>query len=147
MSFWGAVLHGPAFLPRLWWWAYFRARGRRSQRGWLLAEAGWALAVPVAGVLLWPWTAAVLVYAGLAVAGSWSYALLTVHLPHHGYGDTPLTQTNSLRGRIIPALFLELTYHLEHHLYPAVPSHQLPELARRLEPYFQQAGVKTTAVP
>jgi beta-carotene hydroxylase len=27
-----------------------------------------------------------------------------------------LTQTSSLRGRLVPALFLELTYHLEHHL-------------------------------
>ena len=79
------------------------------------------MAVLVAGVALWPWTPAVIIYAVLAVAGSWVYPLLTVHLPHHGYGDTPLTQTGSLRGRIIPALFLELTYHLEHHLYPAVP--------------------------
>src|ERR1700724_1469407 len=62
--------------------------------------------------------------------------------PHHGYGATPLTQTSSLRGRVIPALFLELTYHQEHHLYPSVPSHHLPELARRLEPYFCQARVR-----
>jgi beta-carotene hydroxylase len=41
----------------------------------------------------------------------------------------------------VPALFLELTYHLEHHLYPQVPSHNLPELSRRLEPIFQDAGV------
>ena len=40
------------------------------------------------------------------------YPLLTVHLPHRHYGDTPLTQTHTLRGRLIPRLFLELTYHL-----------------------------------
>src|SRR5689334_24385735 len=45
------------------------------------------------------------------------------------------------------AVFLELTYHLEHHLYPQVPSHHLPELARRLDPYFARAGVKPVAVP
>ncbi len=39
-------------------------------------------------------------------------------------------------------LFLELTYHLEHHLYPQVPSHHLSELARRLDPTFEKAGVK-----
>jgi len=89
----------------------------------------------------------VLVYAMLAVMGSWVYPLLTVHLPHHGYGATPLRQTSSLRGRVIPALFLELTYHLEHHLYPSVPSHYLPELARRLEPSFRQAGVRFRRVP
>ena len=110
-------------------------------------EAAWALAVPAAGLLLLPWTPAVLVYAALAVVGSWVYPLLTVHLPHHDYGATPLTQTGTLRGRLIPALFLELTYHLEHHLYPAVPSHHLAELSRRLDPFFQAAGVKPRRVP
>lgn len=147
MSFWTAVLYGPIFLPRLWLWAYRRQRGRPEQRRWLLAEAAWAVSVPLVGLLLWSWTPAVLVYAVLAILGSWVYPLLTVHLPHHGYGDTPLTQTSSLRGHVIPALFLELTYHLEHHLYPAVPSHRLPELARRLGPFFQQAGVQPRRVP
>jgi beta-carotene hydroxylase len=147
MSFWQAVLHGPLFLPRLWWWAFRRARGDARQRRWLLAEAAWAVAVPTAGVLLWTWAPAVLVYAGLAVVGSWSYSLLTVHLPHRNYGATPLTQTHTLRGRLIPALFLELTYHLEHHLDPQVPSHNLPELSRRLDPFFRQAGVRPRRVP
>jgi beta-carotene hydroxylase len=147
MSFWQAVLHGPVFLPRLWCWAYRRSRGRPAQRRWLLLEAAWAVAVPAAGLFLWSCTPAVLLYAVLAVIGSWVYPLLTVHLPHHDYGDTPLTQTSSLRGRFLPALFLELTYHLEHHLYPAVPSHHLPELARRLEPIFKEAGVRTRWVP
>ena len=88
-----------------------------------------------------------LIYAVLAIAGSWVYPLLTVHLPHHHYGDSPWTQTGTLRGQIIPALFLELTYHLEHHLYPAVPSHHLPELSRRLEPYARAAGVRPRRVP
>jgi beta-carotene hydroxylase len=145
MSFWGAVLHGPVFLPRLWRWAFRRSR-HHGPRGWLLAEAGWAVAVPVAGIVLWPWTAAVLVYAALVLVGSWVYPLLTVYLPHHDYGETPLTQTSSLRGRVVPALFLELTYHLEHHLYPAVPSHHLPELARRLGPFFREHGVRTRRV-
>jgi beta-carotene hydroxylase len=147
MGFCRALLHGPVFLPRLWCWAYRHAAGQPGQRSWLLAEAAWAVAVPAVGVLLWPWTPAVLGYAALAVMGSWSYPLLTVHLPHRGYGDTPLTQTSSLRGRFIPTLFLELTYHLEHHLYPAVPSHHLAELSRRLDPFFQQAGVQTRRVP
>jgi beta-carotene hydroxylase len=147
LGFWGAVLYGPLFLPRLWYWAWCRQRHRPDQRHWLLAEAAWAVMVPTVGLLLWPLTPAVLDYALLAVVGSWVYPLLTVHLPHHNYGDTPLTQTGTLRGRIIPALFLELTYHLEHHLYPAVPSHHLPALSRRLEPVFQQHGVRPTRVP
>src|SRR5262249_16789071 len=134
MGFWGAVLHGIVFLPRLWWWAFRRNRGRPGQGPCLVAEAAWALAGPVTGLFLWPRTPAVLVYAGLVLVGSWVYPLLTVYLPHHDYGATPLTQTSSLRGRFIPALFLELTYHLEHHIYPSVPSKRLPELARRVEP-------------
>jgi len=31
---------------------------------------------------------------------------------------------------------------LEHHLYPQVPHHNWPELGRRLDPYFAQAGVR-----
>jgi beta-carotene hydroxylase len=147
MPFWRAVAYGPVFLPRLWCWAYCKNRGRPDQRRWLVAEAAWALMVPAAGVLLLPWTSSVLAYAGLAVLGSWVYPLLTVHLPHHGYGNTPLTQTGTLRGWIIPRLFLELTYHLEHHLYPAVPSHHLPALSRRLEPIFRQGGVVPRTVP
>lgn len=143
----GAVLYGPIFLYRLWWWAYHRNKRRLVQRFWLLVEAGLPLSAVISGILLWKMTPAVLVYAVLAIVGSWVYPLLTVHLPHKNYGDTPLTQTHTLRGRIIPALFLELTYHLEHHLYPQVPSHHLAELARRLDPFFQEAGVKAHMVP
>jgi beta-carotene hydroxylase len=92
----------------------------------LLAEACWAFAVPAAGVLLWPWTPAVLVYAVLVLVGSWVYPLLTVYLPHHDYGPTPVTQTTSLRGRFIPALFLELTLSPGA---PSVPGGSQPSLA------------------
>lgn len=146
LSFWGAVLYGPLFLPRLWWWVWRRQRSRPNQRRWLLAEATWAVTVPIVGVLLLPITPAALLYASLALVGSWVYPLLTVHLPHRHYGNTPLTQTGTLRGRIIPALFLELTYHLEHHLYPGVPSHHLPALSRRLEPVLREHGVRPTWV-
>ena len=146
MTLWQAVLFGPLFLPRLWCWALGQTKGQPRERSWLFAEAAWALTAASLGVLLWPWMPAILVYVLLVVVGSWTYALLTVHLPHRNYGETPLTQTHTLRGRIVPALFLELTYHLEHHLYPQVPSHHLPELSRRLTPYFQEAGVEPRRV-
>ncbi|OHV29608.1 hypothetical protein CC117_29005 [Parafrankia colletiae] len=129
-------------MPRLWWWSYLRGR----DRGWLLAEAAAPVVVLAGGALLWPYTPAVLVYAVMAIVGSWVYPLLTVYLPHHDYGGTPLTQTRTLRGRIIPAVFLELTYHLEHHLYPQVPSHHLAALARRLEGYLAANGVRPIRV-
>jgi beta-carotene hydroxylase len=147
MSLLKTILWGPLFLPRLWYWSFVRTRPGGALRYWLVAEAAWAFAVPIVGLLLLPWTPAVLVYAALVIVGSWVYPLLTVHLPHRDYGDTPLSQTHTLRGTIIPALFLELTYHLEHHLYPGVPSHNLPELSRRLDPMLRQAGVRPRRVP
>lgn len=138
----GALLYGPIFLWRLWWWAF-----RRGQdRGWLLVEGALPIVAVIGGVLLWNTTPALLVYTVMAIVGSWVYPTLTVYLPHKDYGDTPLTQTHTLRGHIIPMLFLELTYHLEHHLYPQVPSHHLAELARRLDPFFERAGVQVWRV-
>jgi fatty acid desaturase len=145
LSFVGAVLYGPVFLVRLWCWSFVRAN--RRTRWVLVAEASAPIVAVTAGVMLWSVAPGVLVYAVMAIVGSWVYPLLTVYLPHHDYGDEPLNQTRTLRGRIIPAIFLELTYHLEHHLYPQVPSHHLPELARRLDPYFVANGVRPVPVP
>ncbi len=147
MSFWQAVINGPVFLPKLWLWAFRRHDGSRGERAWLLIEAIWFLVAGISATLLWPVFPAFSLYFVLAVVGSWIYPLLTVHLPHRNYGDSPLTQTHTLRGFIIPRLFLELTYHLEHHLYPQVPSHNLSKLSRRLEPVFCRAGVKPVRVP
>lgn len=146
IGFAGAVLYGPVFLWRLWWWAFQRNANNPSQRVWLLVEIAMPFTALIGGILLWNITPAVLIYVGMAIVGSWVYPLLTVYLPHKDYGDTPLTQTHTLRGRIIPMLFLELTYHLEHHLYPQVPSHHLAELARRLDPFFERAGVQVWRV-
>lgn len=137
------LLDGPLHVPRIWLWAFRRAR----RRGWLLAEAAVPGVALAGGLTLLRWTPAVLVYVLLVIAGGWLYPLLTVYLPHHHFGDEPVTQAHTLRGRIVPRLLLEQTYHLEHHLYPRVPSYKLPELARRLEPYFLAAGVKPRHVP
>jgi len=147
ISMLGAIFYGPIFLVRLWWWAFKRQARRPRQRVWLIVEALMPVLAVTLGILLWPVAPWALFYVAMAIVGSWVYPLLTVHLPHKNFGETPLTQTRTLRGRIIPALFLELTYHLEHHLYPQVPSHHLKELARRLDPFFDQAGVKRRRVP
>jgi len=146
LSLLGAICYGPVFITRLWWWAFRHNRSRSNERSWMIVEALAPLAAIISGILVWPFTPAVLLYATMMIVGSWVYPLLTVYLPHHDYGDTPLTQTRTLRGRVIPTIFLELTYHLEHHLYPQVPSHNLPELARRLDPFFERAGVQARHV-
>lgn len=142
----GAMFYGPVFLVRLWLWAWRMSAGKPGQRLWLLAEGALPWFGLGIGLALWPQTSALFVYTLLAIIGSWVYPLLTVHLPHRNFGDTPLTQTHTLRGRIIPALFLELTYHLEHHLYPQVPSHHLKALSQRLDPFLQAAGVRVWRV-
>lgn len=146
-SAWRAILTAPSFLPRLWSWAFRRAPARSAERAWLCAELAWMLGVVAAAVWLWPTSRALGIYVALAVAGSWSYPLLTVHLPHRPAGPSPWHQTHTLRGRLLPRLFLELTYHLEHHLYPRVPSHNLAALSRRLQPVMDAAGVVPTRVP
>jgi beta-carotene hydroxylase len=143
----GAILTGPLFLPRLGLWAFRRSRGQAGHRRWLIVEAAVPFLVLTCGLLSWRTSPGILCYAVMVITGSWVYPLLTVHLPHKDYGATPLTQTRTLRGRIIPTLFLELTYHLEHHLYPQVPSHNLARLAQGLDPFFQAAGVKPWKVP
>jgi beta-carotene hydroxylase len=147
MSLCQSILHGPLFLPRLWCWAWNKQQGNPRQRAWLLAEAFFAISFVGLACVATRWSLGPLIYAILAWTGSWVYPLLTVHLPHRHYGDSPLTQTHTLRGIIIPALFLELTYHLEHHLYPQVPSHHLPELSRRLSSFFARAGIQPRRVP
>lgn len=130
------LLEGPVFLPRLWWWAWRRHPG---QRRWLAVEAAGCLVLLAGGPLTG--SGALTLYALLCVLGSWTYPLLTVHLPHRAGTRDPLLATRTLRGRVLPRLLLELTYHLEHHLYPAVPSHRYAELARRLDPHLSAAGV------
>jgi beta-carotene hydroxylase len=137
------LLDGPLHVARIWLWAFRRA----PRRGWLLAEAAVPFAALAAGIAVWPWAPGLLVYVVLAIAAGWLYPLLTVHLPHHDYGEDRLTHARTLRGRLLPTLLLEQTYHLEHHLYPRVPSYKLPELARRLDPYLLAAGVRPRHVP
>jgi fatty acid desaturase len=139
LSLLGAIAYGPVFLWRLWWWAF---RHSPAQRRWLVVELMLPITVLGIGISVSEQTPAVLLYAVFAIVGSWVYPLLTVYLPHKDYGDSPLTQTHTLRGRLIPALFLELTYHLEHHLYPQVPSHHLAKLAQRLDPHLARLGVQ-----
>jgi beta-carotene hydroxylase len=87
------------------------------------------------------WSVAPAVYVGLAYAGTWVVPLATAYIPHSPDGADPLRQTRRFRGPLARLLGCEHLYHLEHHLYPAVPHHRWPELARRLDPVLDRAGV------
>jgi len=144
---WRVLLEGPTFLPRIWLWAWRKANHHPIQRRWLLAEP----LLPICGLgigwLLLPLTSAVIAYVVAVLISSWFYPLFAVHLPHRHFGEDRISHAWTLRGRLIPRLFLPLAFHLEHHLYPMVPSHNLPLLAERLEPYLRTRGVRLLHVP
>lgn len=145
MTFWQSVFHGPTFLVRLWVWSWRRASDWKA-KAWLLSEAAVAPSAVAAGLVFWPqsiWPSSfgLLAYVLMVLNGAWVFPLLTVHLPHRGYGETRLTQTHTVRDPIVSRVFLELTYHLEHHLYPTVPTHHLAELGQRIEPFLLEQGV------
>jgi beta-carotene hydroxylase len=138
-SWLGALAEGSVFQLRLWLWAM---RNARRERAWMVGEAFACVALVILAAGLWPITPVPLVYAFLVVLGSWPIPLLTSYLPHHRDGKDELSQTRAFRGVVCSVLALEHLYHLEHHLYPAVPHQNWLELARRLDPYLKNAGVK-----
>lgn len=145
MSWWRALLEGVTLQPRLFKWAWRRARG--DERRWMLVEALSIAGALAASVWFWPQTPVFVVYAALVLTSGWLYPFATVWLPHRAEGETALQQTHAVRGRWIPEVFLQHTYHLEHHLYPSVSSHQWPVLAKRLDAYLEAQGVKPVQLP
>jgi beta-carotene hydroxylase len=137
---WRALASGPLFFVRLWWWA---VRHHPAHRARLLVEGGVIVCLAVAAVVaaVAGWSAVPMVYAGLAYLGTWVVPLATAYIPHTPSGDGPLSQTRRFRGRLARLLAFDHLYHLEHHLYPAVPHHRWRQLARRLDPYLDRAGV------
>ncbi len=137
-----ALLAGPLFLFCLFAWAWRRRRAR-----WLVVEGCWFLAVVGLAVALWPQSRLLGYYVIAMVVASWSYPLMTVKAVHDPTADSPLHQTRTVRGRVLPRMFLELSYHLEHHLYPSVPSHRYAELSARLQPVLDANDVRPIRVP
>jgi beta-carotene hydroxylase len=137
IRWWRALLDGLVAQPRQWRWALDHTRGR--ERRWIIAEGMLVIALLVACLAAWPYSPAPAAYALVIIAGSWVYPFMTSFMPHDAGGADVLSQTRLFRGRVIS---VEHLYHLEHHLYPQVPHQRWPELARRLDPYFAQMGLR-----
>ena len=137
-TFIGAVLAGPLQQLRIWFWA---VRHARRHCAWIVAEGLGCLAMALVALASWPVTRAPSAYVALVVLGSWTFPLITGYLPHRPEGANALTQTRRFRGTVAAVLFRQHLYHLEHHLYPAVPHQHWPQLAARLDPHFEAAGV------
>jgi fatty acid desaturase len=140
-SWLGALAEGVIFQVRIWLWAVRHASGGRA---WIIGEAAASLSLAILAVALLPLTPIALVYVALMVAGAWVIPLATSYVPHNPSGQNELQQTRAFRGRIASVVALGHLYHLEHHLYPGVPHSNWPTLAKRLDPYLQEAGVKPT---
>lgn len=144
---WRVVATAPVWLLWLWWWAFRRAKGWNGQRAWMIAELLIRPAMYAFAIALWTEYPPLLVFVVLVHGATLFFPYTTVYLPHHGYGETPVHQTGTMRGVVLPRLFFEATFHLEHHLYPMVPAHHLRELSGRLEPELWRRGVVPTRVP
>lgn len=139
MTLWQSLVEGVTLQPRL---VLFSLQRSGRHRKWVLAECaavGLMFGAAVAVVRVNP---APLVYAALMVGGSWIFPTITSFIPHDPKGESALTQTRLFRGRVLSLLAMEHLYHLEHHLYPLVPHHNWPELAARLDPHFERAGLR-----
>ena len=139
MSFVRALAEGVGLQARLW---FFAMGHEGAHRKWAIAECIATGSLFLASVAVIPITKAPIVYAALMIMGSWIFPVITAYIPHDPRGTTELTQTKLFRGKVLSWVALEHLYHLEHHLYPGVPHHNWPELAVRLDPFFERAGLR-----
>ena len=139
MSFFRAAIEGIGLQARLW---FFAMRHKGPHRVWAIFECIATAVMLGASIAVIPITKAPFVYAALMIMGSWVFPIMTAYIPHDAKGTRDLTQTKLFRGKVLSLLALEHLYHLEHHLYPGVPHHNWPELAVRLDPYFESEGLR-----
>ncbi len=139
MSLLRTLLEGVILQFKIWFWAV-RQPGR--ERVWAVVEGGICVLLVASAIFLYSATPVFLVYVVLMVMGSWIIPLITSYIPHDPDAEGELFQTRLFRGRVASIIALEHLYHLEHHLYPAVPHHNWPQLAKRLDSFFEAAGVK-----
>ncbi len=139
MSLVRSLIEGVGLQPRLW---FFAMRHKDAHRPWAIVECLVSATLFGASIAVLPITKAPFVYAALMIMGSWIFPVITAYIPHNPQGTTDLTQTKLFRGKVLSIVALEHLYHLEHHLYPGVPHHNWPELAQRLDPFFERAGLR-----
>lgn len=138
-SFMRSLFEGVLFQFRIYGWALKNAPAKRD---WIIADGILCLAWLALAIGTVRYSPIIGVYVALIIVGSWIIPLVTSYLPHDPNGDSELTQTRLFRGVVASIVAVEHLYHLEHHLYPAVPHTNWPELAKRLDPHFERAGIE-----
>lgn len=141
MSFIRTLLEGVIFQPKICIWALKTAK-KKKDRILITIEVVISILIICLSLILISQTVILVVYSSLLIMGSWIIPLITSYLPHAPDNDNELSQTRLFRGKILSIIALEHLYHLEHHLYPSVPHTNWPKLAKRLDPFFQENGIK-----
>ncbi len=142
-SLFRALLSGPTYFAKLWIWCFrlYPAHRRRLALEATVALLLAGIAIAISGITIIP-----LVYVALVYCGTWVVPLATSFIPHTPQGRDSLTQTRRFRGMLARLIAFDHLYHLEHHLYPAVPHQHWRELALRLDPYLDRAGVPVVRI-
>jgi beta-carotene hydroxylase len=141
MTLMRSLLEGVIFQFKIYFWVLSSGR-KNKQFLWVIAEGMIISFLIVLSVLSLSYTYAFFVYMCLTVAGSWIIPLVTSYLVHTPEGETELQQTRLFRGKFFSVIAFDHLYHLEHHMYPMVPHKNWPELAKRLDYYFDAHEVK-----
>lgn len=141
MTFIRTVWEGIIFQYKIWTWAFKNVK-KPGDKKWIQIEGVLCSIIIISSILLIPVSPVFVIYVILIIMGSWLIPFITSYIPHDPNGSSPLFQTKVFRGRFFSLIALEHLYHLEHHLYPSVPHKNWVKLAKRLDPYFEAAGIK-----
>lgn len=136
-----SLLEGVVFQFKIYFWA-LSLGNKNKQHAWVVVEGITISLMAVACILSLQYTFVYFVYLCLMVAGSWIIPFMTSYAVHTPDGESELQQTRLFRGRFFSIIAFDHLYHLEHHMYPMVPHKNWPELAKRLDGYFERQGVK-----
>jgi beta-carotene hydroxylase len=141
MSLVRSLLEGIIFQSKLYFWALKQSKGKPARRLMILEGV---LVVVCIGLSIFSafYTPIFIVYTGLIIIGSWIIPLVTSYLVHNPDAEDELHQTRLFRGRFFSFIAFEHLYHLEHHMYPMVPHKNWVKLSKRLDPHFEQQGIK-----
>ncbi len=141
MTFFGSLIEGLSFNFKMYAWALKHVKNKRD-RTWIYLEGILCTGIIVMSMASYNLTPVFAVYVALMIMGSWIIPLITSYIPHTPYGTDPLSQTRLFRGKVLSLIAFQHLYHLEHHLYPAVPHVKWPQLAKRLDAYFDKMNIK-----
>jgi beta-carotene hydroxylase len=140
MSLWRTLVEGIIFQFKIFAWS-LRVAGNKRRRI-IVAEGVLVFVLVLACIYSVRYSYVGFVYFILMIAGSWIIPLITSYAVHTPGGLSELHQTKLFRGKFFSSISFHHLYHLEHHLYPMVPHKNWPLLAKRLDIYFEDQGVK-----